>query len=100
MDNENLSCTGRAILAFLAGAAFGAVVMALASPKSGPEWRGDLKSLARRARRRAGGLVEDAGAALDEMKSRTVQATNDLKRGVADSMDDLRGGTASRSTGM
>jgi gas vesicle protein len=79
------------MLTFLAGAALGAVVVALATRKSGPELRGDLKSLARRAKRRADGLVEDAGSAWDEMKSRTAQAATLLKRGVADAMDDLRG---------
>lgn len=92
MATEKPHCIGRAMLVFLAGAAVGAVMVALATPKSGPEWRGHLKSLARRAKRRAGDLVEDASAAWDEVKSRTVQATNDLKRGVADSMNDLRGG--------
>jgi gas vesicle protein len=85
------------MLTFLAGAALGAVVVALATPRSGPELRGDLKAMARRAKRRANDLAGDAGEAWDEMKTRTMLAAGDLKRGVSASVDDLRGRPAGTS---
>jgi gas vesicle protein len=79
------------VLTFIAGAALGAVVMALTTPKSGPELRGDLKDLARRAKKKAGAYADDASEALDDLKDRAVLAVDDLKRGVADAANDLRG---------
>ena len=91
MNQENQSKAVPMLLTFLAGAALGAVVVALATPKSGPELRGDLKDLARRGKRKAGDLADGAGAAWDDLKSRTALAAGDLKRGVSDSLADLRG---------
>jgi gas vesicle protein len=79
------------VLAFIAGAALGAVVMALTTPKSGPELRGDLKGLARRAKLKAGGYADDASDALEDLKDRAGLAVDDLKRGMADAANDLRG---------
>jgi gas vesicle protein len=79
------------VLTFIAGAALGAVVMALSTPKSGPELRGDLKDLARRAKRKVGDYADDASEALDDLKDRAVLAVDDLKRGVSDAVTDLRG---------
>ena len=45
------------LLLFLLGAAAGAVVVALTTPKSGPELRGEIKGLSRRLRRK----VQEAG---------------------------------------
>lgn len=42
---------------FLAGAAVGAVVVALTTPKSGPQLRGDLKDMGNTIRRKASDLV-------------------------------------------
>ncbi len=75
---------------FLAGAAVGAVVVALTTPKTGPELRGDLKHLARRARRKAGELADDATEAWDGIKDRTGLAVGDVKRDLADSVNNLR----------
>jgi gas vesicle protein len=47
---------GTPLLIFLAGAAVGAAIVALTTPKSGPELRGDLKDL--------GGKVKDRIARL------------------------------------
>jgi gas vesicle protein len=79
------------VLTFIAGAALGAVVMALSTPKSGPELRGDLKDLARRAKRKVGDYADDASEALEDLKDRAVLAVDDLKRGVTDAANDLRG---------
>jgi gas vesicle protein len=45
---------------FLLGAAAGAVVVALTTPKSGPDLRGDIKDLAGRLKRKA----QEAGMTL------------------------------------
>lgn len=82
---------GPMLLTFLAGAAVGAVIVALTTPKSGPELRGDMKDLARRAKRKAGMLADEACGAWDDMKGRTSLAAADLKRGMADAASDLRG---------
>lgn len=91
--SESTTCTpkGPMVLTFIAGAALGAVVMALSTPKSGPELRGDLKDLARRAKRKVGDYADDASEALEDLKDRAVLAVDDLKRGVSDAAADLRG---------
>jgi gas vesicle protein len=102
MSQENNSNVGPMLLTFLAGATLGALVVALTTPKTGPELRGDLKDLASRAKCKAGELAADAYEAYDDlkertalaatdMKQRTVLAANDLKRGVSDAAKDLRG---------
>jgi gas vesicle protein len=82
---------GATLLTFLAGAAVGAVVVALTTPKSGPQLRGDLKDLTLRAKRRVGDLADDASDTWDDLKGRTALAASDLKRGVTDAANDLRG---------
>lgn len=88
---ENTSSAGPMLLTFLAGTALGAVVVALTTPKTGPELRGDLKAMAIRSKRKAGALAEEATGVWDEMKERTCLAGGDLKRGVSDAADDLCG---------
>jgi len=85
------SLAGPLALTFLAGAALGAVVAALATPKSGPELRGDLRRLARRARNKAGGLTGEARGAWDDLQERVGQAAGDLQRGFADAAKDIKG---------
>lgn len=91
MTNESTTSYAPLFLTFLAGAAVGAVVVALTTPKTGPALRGDLKDLANRAKLRACDLAEDAGVAWDGMKDRTAMAGADLKRGISDAANDLRG---------
>jgi gas vesicle protein len=91
MSETKSSNLGPTLLTFLAGAAVGAVVVALTTPKTGPELRGDLKDLSLRAKRRAGELAEDASDTWDDLKGRTALAAADLKRGMADAANDLRG---------
>src|SRR5450631_751629 len=90
-EPRTTSAYGTTLLTFLAGAAVGAVVVALTTPKTGPELRGDLKDLTLRAKRRAGELAEDASDTWDDLKGRTALAAADLKRGMADAANDLRG---------
>jgi len=90
-EPKTSSSYGPTLLTFLAGAAVGAVVVALFTPKTGPELRGDLKDLTLRAKRRVEGLAEDASDTWDDLKDRTALAANDLKRGMTDAANDLRG---------
>lgn len=91
MNESRSSSMIPTFLTFLAGAAVGAVVVALTTPKSGPELRGDLKDLTLRAKRKASDLADDASDSWDDLKGRTVLAASDLKRGVTDAAHDLRG---------
>ena len=91
MSESKASYAGPMIMTFLAGAIVGAVVVALTTPKTGPELRGDLKDLTARAKRKAGQLAEDAGDTWEDLKDRTVDAASHLKRGVTDAAQDLRG---------
>ena len=52
MSDEN-SSLGTGILLFLLGAAAGAVVVALTTPKTGTDLRSDIRDLSSRVRRRA-----------------------------------------------
>ena len=67
------------LLTFLAGAAVGAVVMALTTPKTGPQLRRDMRSLANRARRRAEGMADDLGESWDDLKESAGLAAEELK---------------------
>lgn len=73
---------------FLAGAAIGGLLVALNTPKSGPELQEDLKAMGRRARRRARDLAQEAHGAWDELKGRAEETgaavRQDLKRGLED----------------
>ena len=91
MNQENQYPVGSMLVTFLAGAAVGAVIVALTTPKTGPQLRMDLKDVARRAKGRAGELATDASEVWGEMKGRTTQAAADLKRGVAEAAKDFRG---------
>jgi gas vesicle protein len=91
MSQETTTSMGPILLTFLAGAAVGAVLVALTTPKTGPELRGDLKDYGRRAKLKAGNLANEACGAWDEMKERTALAAGDVKRGMTDAANDLRG---------
>jgi gas vesicle protein len=58
--SDDRGSLGTNLLMFLLGAAAGAVVVALVTPKSGPELRADVKDLAVRLKRKA----QAAGQAL------------------------------------
>jgi len=91
MNQETKSSIGTMLLTFLAGAAAGAVVVALTTPRTGPELRKDLGELPRRAKRKAAELAGEADLAWAEFKERTSQAADDLQRGVTESVNDLKG---------
>jgi gas vesicle protein len=54
--NEERGSIGTPLLIFLAGAAVGAAIVALTTPKTGPELRSDLKDLGSRLKERAARL--------------------------------------------
>lgn len=83
-QGNTASPTGPRLLTFLAGATVGGLLVALTTPKTGPELRGDLKNLARRAQRKAGDLAEEADEAWADMKDCTALAAGDLERGTSD----------------
>jgi gas vesicle protein len=57
--SDDQGSLGTGILLFLLGAAAGAVVVALVTPKSGPELRADVKGLARRLRHKVMATGQD-----------------------------------------
>jgi len=89
-QEENSSSIVPILLTFVAGAVVGAVIAALATPKSGPELRADLKDAAARAKRKAADLAKEASEALGDLKERSRLASADLKRGIADSVTHLK----------
>lgn len=92
MNYQTTPTTGGSMfLAFLAGSAVGAVVMALTTPKSGPELRENLRDMAHRARTRAGEAALEANGAWEEVKDRTGRAANDLRQGFSQAAEDLKG---------
>lgn len=81
---------GPMAMTFVAGATLGALVVALTTPKSGPELRGDLKKLAKRAKRRADDLSGQAGDLWDQVRGRAGQAAAELEHGASDAAKDLQ----------
>ena len=95
MNQESTSSPlGTLLLTFLAGAAAGAVVVALTTRKTGSELRGDIKDLACRANLKAGAMAAEASEAWDGMKDRTLLAAGDVKRGMNDAANDVKRGMA------
>lgn len=64
--SEERGSIGTSLLIFLAGAAVGAAVVALTTPKTGPEVRADLKDL--------GGRVKDRFARLRSSEPEQTEA--------------------------
>jgi gas vesicle protein len=79
------------LLTFFFGAAIGAVVVALTTPKSGPRLRKDLKDLARHGKERAHRVAE--GLRGHGPRSRRTYAwhTSDARGDHPVSVDDLPG---------
>jgi hypothetical protein len=82
MRENNGGSIGEALMLFVAGAAIGGLLVALNTPKTGPELREDLKGLGRRARNKAEGLAEDAEGAWDRLKGKGAEAAEAVKRDV------------------
>jgi gas vesicle protein len=75
--SDSKEALSNGLLFFLLGAAVGAVVVALVTPKSGPDLRADLKDMGNRVKDKAmrvgselrAGAQEVAGNAMDEASS-------------------------------
>lgn len=91
MNHDNSPSIGPILVTFLAGAALGAVVVALTTPRTGPELRNNLKEIANRGKRKAGDMADEACEAWNDLKDRTSLAAADLQRGMADAAKDLQG---------
>jgi hypothetical protein len=66
--SQDSSSRNLALLAFFAGAAVGALVVALTTPKPGPQVRKDLGDLGRRLRGKVGDLAQRGSQALEAFK--------------------------------
>jgi gas vesicle protein len=89
-QEENPTSVATVLMSFLAGAAVGAVVAALITPKTGPEVRDDLMNAAARARRKATDLAKDASVVMDDLMERGRLAAADFRRGITDSVTHLK----------
>jgi len=65
--SDSRDFAGNGLMFFLLGAAVGAAVVALTTPKSGPELRSDLKDMGNRVKDRARKLGQDLCATADEV---------------------------------
>jgi gas vesicle protein len=92
MNQGNNSPVNIALLSFLGGAVLGALVVALTTPKSGPEVREDLLALGRRAKGKVGAMGDQVEEVWTESKERADQTVTDLKRGVHEAADDFKRG--------
>ncbi|MDR3669306.1 MAG: YtxH domain-containing protein [Holophaga sp.] len=92
MSQEKMSSGNLAVLSFVGGALLGALVVALTTPKAGPEVREELKAFGRRAKGKVGQLGDQAETFLGEAKARADQSVADLRRGVQEAADDFKRG--------
>lgn len=90
MTDHGTTSPSTLLLTFLAGAAVGALVVGLTTPKTGAEVREDLKALGRKVRRKAGDLADSAEDAWDDLKSHGAMAADDLRRGVREAAEEFR----------
>jgi gas vesicle protein len=74
MSESNGGSMGESLMLFMAGAAIGGLLVALNTPKTGPELREDLQAMGRKARRKAGDLAGGAEGAWDRLKGRAGEA--------------------------
>jgi gas vesicle protein len=74
MREQDGGSIGTSLMLFVAGAAIGGLLVALNTPKTGPELREDIQSLGRRARNKAEGLAEDAGEAWGRIRGKAGEA--------------------------
>lgn len=91
MSENNAPTVVPVLLTFLAGAAIGAIVVALTTPKSGPRLRKELKDLARCREGNAEDVAKHLPEARKRVKKQAGQAPGDLKHGRNVSVDDLPG---------
>ncbi len=91
MSQETTSSRNTTLLAFFAGAAIGAVVVALTTPKKGSELREDLVKLGNRVNGKIGEYAHQSSAAWQDVKTGAAMAREDMKQGFSAAARDLRG---------
>ncbi len=74
MQESNGGSMGGSLTLFLAGAAIGGLLVALNTPKTGPELREDLQVLGRKAKKRAQDLAEDAQEGWERVRGKVGEA--------------------------
>jgi gas vesicle protein len=84
MRENNGSSIAEALMLFVAGAAVGGLLVALNTPKTGPELREDLKGMGRRAKGKAEGLAEDAEGAWEKLKGKAGETGEAVKQELTD----------------
>lgn len=84
MSDDRSSAILNSALTFIAGAAVGAIVVALTTKKRGSELRHDIKELGRRFKSQAEDLGSSAEGAWTKLKGQTAQAGQDLKHQIED----------------
>jgi gas vesicle protein len=80
MRENNGSSIGESLMLFVAGAAIGGLLVALNTPKTGPELREDLKGLGRRARSKAEDLAGEAEGTWERLKAKAGETGEAVKR--------------------
>ena len=80
MQDTNAGSLGGSLTLFIAGAAIGGLLVALNTPKTGPELREELKGLGRKARNKAEDLAEDAEGAWDKLKGKAGETGAAMKQ--------------------
>jgi gas vesicle protein len=91
MSEHNAPSVVPVLLTFLAGAAIGAIVVALTTPKSGPRLRKELRDLVTHGEDKDQEGAEHLPGAKRSVKKAAGLAPGDLKRERKVSVDDLPG---------
>jgi len=78
MRETNGGSMGESLMLFVAGAAIGGLLVALNTPKTGPELREDLKGMGRRAKGKAEDLAQDAEGAWEKLKGKAGEAASKI----------------------
>lgn len=90
MSQENNSSDSTVLLTFLAGAALGALVVALTTPKTGSELRDDLAGLGRRVKGKIGDLAQQGSQAWEAFNDDPSANGRDLRDQAAEAWEDVR----------
>ena len=81
-----------ALLTFFGGVAFGALVVALTTPKPGAQVRRDLAGLGRRMKNKAGDIAQRGTRAWDVFRERAEQGAAAVGQVAEDFSNDIRVG--------
>jgi gas vesicle protein len=91
MNQNNAPSIGTVLLTFAAGAAVGAVVVALTTPKTGPGLRRELRDLARCGKDRAEAASGQDREPTTPAEARVGNGIGDQRRAWKVSVNDLPG---------